>query len=162
MGTKVKSIPDGYATLTPVLTLADAAQGIEFYKRAFGAEELFRMPGPDGKIMHAELTIGTSRIMLGEEAPQRDCHSPRALGGTPVQFYIYVDDVDAAFKKAIAVGAKETMPVANMFWGDRVGSLVDPFGHKWSLATHTADLTPEQLEKGQREWLATMRSGQAK
>lgn len=162
MATKVRSIPEGYATITPVLTLPDASKGIEFYKRAFAAEELFRMPGPDGKIMHAELKIGTSRIMLGEEAPERDCHSPQGLGGTPVQFYVYVEDVDAAFKKAVAAGAKETMPVADMFWGDRLGTLVDPFGHKWSLATHKADLTPEQLEKGQREWLAKGQDGPKK
>jgi uncharacterized glyoxalase superfamily protein PhnB len=162
MATKGKSIPEGYTTLTPILTLPDAARGMEFYKRAFGAEELFRMPGPDGKVMHAELKIGTSRIMLGVEAPERDCHGPQALGGTPVQFYVYVEDVDAAFKKAIAAGAKETMAVADMFWGDRMGTLADPFGHKWSLATHQADLTPEQLEKGQREWLARMQGAQKK
>jgi uncharacterized glyoxalase superfamily protein PhnB len=156
MTTRVTAIPDGYTTLTPVLSLRDAAGGIEFYKRAFGAEELFRMLRPDGKIMHAELRIGTSRVMLGEEAPERDCHSPQSLGATPVQFYAYVEDVDAALRKAVAAGAKETMPVQDMFWGDRVGSVVDPYGHRWSLATHKADLTPEQLERGQREWLATM------
>jgi PhnB protein len=154
MATKVKKIPDGYTTLTPVLSLRDAASGIEFYKRAFGAEELFRMHRPDGKIMHAELRIGTSRVMLGEEAPEWDCHSPQSLGATPVQFYVYVEDVDAAFRKAIDAGAKQTMPVADMFWGDRLGAVVDPFGHRWSLATHKADLTPEQLEQGQRDWLA--------
>jgi PhnB protein len=162
MGTKVKSIPDGYTTITPVLTLRDAARAIEFYKRAFGAEELFRMPGPDGKLMHAERKIGTARLMLGEEAPERDCRSPQALGGTPVQFYVYVEDVDAAFKRAIGAGAKEAMPVADMFWGDRVGGLVDPYGHKWSLATHKADLTPEQMEKGQKEWMGTMQDAQRK
>jgi uncharacterized glyoxalase superfamily protein PhnB len=156
MATKVKPIPDGYATLTPVLTLPDASSGIEFYKRALGAQELMRMPGPGGKVMHAELLIGNSRIMLGEEAPERNCQSPLGLGGTPVQFYVYVEDVDAAFRKAVAAGAKETMAVSDMFWGDRVGSLVDPYGHKWSLATHRADPTPAELEKGQREWLAQM------
>lgn len=158
MAARVKPIPDGYGTLTPMLTLSDAAKGIEFYRRAFAAEELFRMPGPDGKIMHAELRIGTSRIMLGEEAPAWDCHSPQALGGTPVQFYVYVEDVDSALRKAVAAGAKEVTPVADMFWGDRVGTLVDPFGHKWSLATHQADLTPEQLERGHREWIAQMQA----
>lgn len=162
MATEVKPIPDGYTTVTPILTLRDAAKGIEFYKRAFGAEELFRMPGPDGKIMHAELKIGTSRIMLGEEAPEWDRRGPQGLGGTPVELYVYVGDVDAAFKKAIAAGAKEIMPVADMFWGDRVGALVDPHGHRWSIATHKADLTPEQIEKGQKEWMATMQGAQKK
>lgn len=158
MATTVKPIPEGYTTVTPMLTTRDAAKAIGFYQRAFGAEELFRMPGSDGKIAHAELRIGTSRIMLGEEAPEWGCLSPQALEGTPVRFYVYVEDVDAAFKRAIAAGAKETMPVADMFWGDRVGGVVDPFGHKWTLATHKVDLTPEQIEKGRREWMAQLQA----
>ncbi len=162
MPTNARWIPEGYTTVTPALTLPGAARGIDFYKRAFGAEELFRMAGPDGKIMHAELRIGTARLMLGEEHPEHGCHSPQALGGTPVQFYVYVPDVDAAFRKALDAGAKEIMPVADMFWGDRVGAVVDPFGHKWSLATHQTDPTPEQLEQGHREWLATMKAAQTR
>jgi uncharacterized glyoxalase superfamily protein PhnB len=162
MATKVKAIPDGYTTITPVLSLRDAAGAIDFYKRAFGAEELFRMDGPGGKIMHAELRIGTGRVMLGEEAPEWGCQSPQSLGATPVHFYVYVDDVDAAFRRAVDAGAKEVMPVADMFWGDRIGSVVDPYGHRWELATHKADPTPEQLRQGQREWLAKMEAERRK
>ena len=107
------------------------------------------MPGPDGRtIMHAEIRIGSSILMLSDEMPEMECRSPQSLGGSPVSFYVYVPDVDSFFKKAVAAGATEKMPVADMFWGDRVGGLTDPYGHKWTIATHTKDLTPEQIRKG--------------
>ncbi len=158
----VKPMPEGYATITPSLTVDGADKAIDFYKRALGAEERFRMNRPDGKVAHAEIQIGTSVVMLGEASPEHGCTSPRTLGGTPVGFYIYVQDVDTAIKRAISAGGKETMPVQDMFWGDRMGSFDDPFGHKWSLATHVRDLTPEQIEKGQAEFFAEMAKKKAK
>jgi PhnB protein len=141
---RIKAVPDGYHTLTPHLVVKGASQAIEFYKKAFGAEEIGRMPGPDGKsLMHAELTIGDSRLMLVDEFPEMDCRGPQTIGGTPVTIHMYVEDVDAAFSKAVAAGAQVRMPLADMFWGDRYGVLADPFGHAWSLATHKEDLTPE-------------------
>ena len=144
--TRIKAIPDGYHTLTPHLVVKGASQAIEFYKKAFGAEELGRMPGPDGKsLMHAELKIGDSRLFLVDEFPEMDCRAPQTIGGTPVTIHMYVEDVDAAFSKAVAAGAQIRMPLADMFWGDRYGVLADPFGHAWSLATHKEDLTPEEI-----------------
>src|SRR5439155_21338661 len=117
-----------------------------------------RMPGPGGKIMHAEIKIGNSIVMLAEENAEWGCRGPASLGGSPVSFYIYVENVDAAWKRAVDAGAKVTMPLADMFWGDRMGNLEDPFGHKWSLAQHVADLTPEQVKKGQEAWMAQMKA----
>ena len=146
MRSKVKPIPSGFHTLTPHLVVKGAAKAIEFYKKAFGAEELNRAPGPDGKsLMHADLKIGDSRIFLADEFPDMDCRGPQSIGGSPVTIHMYVEDVDAAFGKAIAAGAKVRMPLEDMFWGDRYGVLVDPFGHLWSMATHKEDLTPEQI-----------------
>jgi uncharacterized glyoxalase superfamily protein PhnB len=157
MGKKVKPIPEGYQTLTPMLTVRNADQAIAFYKRAFGAEERFRMPMPDGKgIAHAELGFGSSIFMLSDEMPEHGCRSPQALEGTPVSFYVYVNDVDAAFKRAVEAGGKVKMAVENMFWGDRSGTIADPFGHLWTLATHVEDLTPEEIEKRGREAFAKM------
>jgi PhnB protein len=147
MKNKVKPVPDGYHTATPYLTLNNASAAIDFYKRAFGAKELFRMPGPDGKIMHAEITIGDSHIMLGDESSANETKSPQSLKGTTTGIFLYLEDVDAAFKQAVKAGAKENMPVQNMFWGDRFGKLTDPFGHKWLLATHIEDVTPAELEE---------------
>ena len=145
----VKAIPDGYHTLTPHLVVKDASKAIEFYKKAFGAEEIRRVPGPDGKsLMHAELKIGDSRLFLVDEFPEMNCRGPQSIGGTPVTIHIFVEDVDAAFNKAVATGAQVAMPLADMFWGDRYGVLTDPFGHAWSMATHKEDLTPEEI--GQR------------
>lgn len=147
---KVKPIPEGYHTITPHIVVRDAAKAIEFYKRAFGAEEVMRLPGPDGHgIMHAELKIGDSFIMLGEESPDMggECRSPESLGGSAVTLNLYVKDVDAAFERAVSAGAQVKMPLADMFWGDRYGALVDPFGHKWSLATHIEDVSPEEIRK---------------
>lgn len=151
MARQVKAIPDGYHTITPALTVRDAAQAIEFYKTAFNAQQLERLDGPDGKVMHAGLQIGNSRFILGEENLQMGCSSPLTLNGTPNALYLYVEQVDAAFKQAVNAGAKVEMPVAEMFWGDRTGQLSDPFGHRWWLATHTQDLTPEQIKRGAQQ-----------
>jgi PhnB protein len=141
-----KPIPDGYRSVNVILTVDDAARAIDFYKQAFGATELSRLPMGD-KIGHAELQIGDTRIMLNDEFPERDSLGPRARGGTSVGFVIYGDDVDSAFKRAIDAGGKEVMAVENQFWGDRMGTLTDPFGHKWSIATHVEDVPPEQFEE---------------
>jgi PhnB protein len=147
MKTNVKPIPDGYHTVTPYLIVKDGARAIEFYKNAFGAKELFRMQGPDGKIGHAELEIGDSRIMLGSESPQTGSRSAETLKGTPVSIFLYLKDVDAAFKQAVSAGARAEQPPQDMFWGDRYGKVDDPFGHEWQLATHIEDLTPEEVGK---------------
>ncbi|TWT44635.1 hypothetical protein RAS1_10500 [Phycisphaerae bacterium RAS1] len=141
-------IPPGFSTITPHLVIRNAAAAIEFYKKAFAAEEVMRMPGPDGKsVMHAELKIGNSIFMLADEFPDMNCHSPQKYNGSPVGIHLYVTNVDAAFKRAVDAGAKVTMPVTDMFWGDRYGKLTDPFGHEWSIATHTRDVTPEECHK---------------
>ena len=143
----VKAIPEGYYSLTPYLVVKGAAEAIEFYTKAFGATELMRMPGPGGKIMHAELKIGNSVLMLSDENPERGYLSPASRGGNTSSVMFYTDDVDAAFRKAIAAGAKETTPVTDMFWGDRMGNLTDPFGHSWAIATHQEDVSPQEMEK---------------
>jgi uncharacterized glyoxalase superfamily protein PhnB len=143
----VKAIPEGYHTVTPYLTVREARRAIEFYRQAFGAVELFRMPGPGGKVMHAEIRIGDSIVMLTDEAPEMGSRSPEALGGTPVSLYLYVPDVDAVVARAAQAGATVTTPVQNMFWGDRFGQVADPFGHRWSLATHVEDLAPEEIAR---------------
>ena len=147
MKTKVKPIPDTYHTATPYLTVREAGAAIDFYQRAFGAKELFRMPGPNGKIMHAEILIGDSHIMLADESAAAGSQAPPTLSGTPVGIFLYVDDVDRTFKQAIKAGGKETLPVQDMFWGDRFGRLTDPFGHKWMLATHVEDVSPAEMEQ---------------
>lgn len=153
-----KTIPEGFHSVTPMFTFKDVRKAIDFYQRAFGAEELFVMPGPDGKgVLHAEIRIGDSIIMLGEEHPQESCQSAASLGGSPVSFYLYLEDVDAAFRVALAAGAEVRMPVEEMFWGDRVGTVQDPFGHSWSLATHTRDLTPEEIRQGAQAFFACMK-----
>ncbi len=151
---KVKAIPEGYHTITPNLVVPGAAKAIDFYKKAFGATEIARMPGPNGTIMHAELKVGDSVFMLGEEAPERGAKSPKTLGGSPVSLYVYVENVDQAWDRAIKAGGKSEMPLADMFWGDRAGWLEDPFGHKWGLAQHVADLTPEEMQKAQEAFFA--------
>ncbi len=147
MAGKVKPVPAGYHTVTPYLVVRGANEAIEFYKKAFGAQEMLRMPMPDGKIVHAEIKIGDSVVMLGEENPQMGAKSPQSLGGSPVSIFLYVPEVDATYKQAIAAGAKQVMPPADQFWGDRFGKLTDPFGHEWGLATHTEDVAPEELMK---------------
>jgi uncharacterized glyoxalase superfamily protein PhnB len=143
----VKPIPEGMHSLTPHLVCAGAAEAIEFYKRAFDAVELGRIPAPDGKLMHAMVRIGDSTLMLVDEFPQYGSVGPKALKGSPVTIHLYVEDVDATVKQAESAGAKVTMPVADMFWGDRYGRVEDPFGHQWSVATHTRDVTPEEMKQ---------------
>ena len=144
MAKPAKPIPDGYHTITPHLIVKGAAEAIEFYKKAFGAEEVMRMPGPGGMVMHAELRIGDSHFMLNDEFPSFGKMGPKSIGGTPVTIHLYVTDVDALYGRAVKAGAKATMPIADMFWGDRYGQVEDPYGHQWSLATHKEDLTPEE------------------
>lgn len=152
-----KPIPEGYQTVTPMLMFKDARKALEFYRRAFGAEERLVMPGPDGKgVMHAELRIGNSIIMMGEEHPQEQCKSAETIGGSPVSFYIYLENVDEAFRTALAAGAEARMPVDDMFWGDRAGTVRDPFGYDWTLATHTKDLTPQEIQQGAQAFFARM------
>jgi PhnB protein len=148
MKNSIKPIPDGYHTLTPHLVVKDASNAIEFYKKAFGAKEIRRVPGPDGKsLIHAELQVGDSRLLLVDEFPEMNCRGPKSIGGSPVTIHMFVADVDAAFEKAVKAGAEVTMPLADMFWGDRYGILTDPFGHSWSIATHQEDVTPEEIGK---------------
>ncbi len=154
MTTSMKPIPEGYHTVSPHLVIKNAAAAIEFYKKAFGAKEMGRMPGPDGRIMHAEIQIGDSKVMICDEMPEYGTRSPQTLGGTPVRLVRYVPDVDASFQQAIAVGATSTMPVADMFWGDRFGKLADPYGHEGALATHKEDLTHEEIERRGREFMS--------
>lgn len=150
-------IPAGYQTLTPMFVYKDARRAIEFYKKAFGAEERLVMPGPDGKgVMHAEIKIGSSIIMMGEENPQYPCKSAETLGASPVSFYVYVSDVDKAFETAVKAGAEVRMPVEDMFWGDRMGTVEDPFGYSWSFATHVKDLTQDEIEQGAKAACAKM------
>jgi len=157
MASPVKPIPEGYHTATPYLVVNGAARAIAFYKKAFGAQELFRMDGPDGKIGHAEIKIGDSPIMLSDEMMGNK--SPQSLGGSPGGIFLYVEDVDAEFDRAISAGAKEEMRPADMFWGDRFAKLTDPFGHSWSLATHIEDVAPQEMEKRSRDWRS--QTGQA-
>ena len=140
MATKVNPIPIGYHTATPYLTLNDCARAIDFYKKAFGAQEIMRMEGPGGKIGHAEIKIGDSAIMLADEMPGAGNRAPKTLGGTTVGVFLYVNDVDSSYKQAVDAGAKADKPPADMFWGDRFGQLTDPFGHSWSMATHKEDV----------------------
>ena len=153
----IKPIPEGYQSITPMFVFKDARQAIAFYKKAFGAEERFVLPGPNGVgVMHAEIKIGTSLIMLGEENPQEPCKSAETLGTSPISFYFYLENVDAAYAKAIAAGAIPVMAVAEMFWGDRIGTVKDPFGYSWTLATHVKDPTMEEIEQGAQAMLAAM------
>ena len=150
----VKPIPDGYHTLTPFLTVRDAPRAIEFYKQAFGAVERGVAKDPAGKIMHAELKIGDSIIMLSDEYPEFGSVSPLSVGGSAMGLHIYLDGVDAAFDRAVKAGAQVEMPVMDQFWGDRYGRLRDPFGHKWSIGTHVKDLSEDEMKKGMDEAFA--------
>ena len=154
MSATVQPIPEGMHSVTPHLVCSDAAKAIDFYKKAFGAVETARMATPDGKIMHAAVKIGDSTVMLVDEFPQWGSLGPNALKGTPVTLHIYLKDVDAAFAKAVDAGATVKMPLEDMFWGDRYGQVTDPFGHVWSMATHTRDLTPEQMAEGMKSMQA--------
>ena len=143
----VSPIPEGYHSVTPYLVMKNAAAAIEFYKKAFGAVELLRMAGPGGKIGHAEINIGDSPVMLADEYPDMGIKGPESLGGTPVSLMIYVDDVDKIYPQAIAAGGKEVRPLQNQFYGDRSGTLTDPFGHVWTISTHVEDVPEEELAK---------------
>jgi PhnB protein len=157
MTTAKKPIPEGFHSVTPGLVVRGAAQAIDFYKKALGAEELVRMPGPDNTIMHAEIKIGDSIIFISDEAPGRGVtKSPQTLGGCTGTLNIYVPNVDQVFKQAVAAGGKETMPVADQFWGDRYGTFTDPFGHSWGLATHKEDLTAEEMQQRMQDFFASM------
>ena len=147
MAGTVSPIPQGYHTATPYLAVDGAAKAIEFYKQAFGATELMRFPGPGGKIMHAEIKIGDSPIMLADEMPEMGVRGPNAYGGTPVGIMLYVPDVDALFKQAVAAGAKVVRPLVDQFYGDRSGTVIDPFGHKWTLGTHKEDVSTEEMQR---------------
>lgn len=150
-----QAIPAGYHSVTPSLTFKDTQKAVEFYKKAFGAKVLDYFPNPSGQgIMHATMQIGNSMIMMGDEMP--NCKSAESLGGSAISLYFYVPDADAVFKQALAAGAEEVMPVADMFWGDRAGNLKDPFGYVWMVATHTQDLTPEQVRKGAEAFFARL------
>jgi PhnB protein len=153
-----KPIPDGYHTVTPYLVFDDAAEAIEFYKKAFGAKERLRMEAPGGQIGHAELEIGDSLVMLADAFPQSTTRPPSELGGTSAGVFLYVDDVDAVVKRATDAGATVTMEVADQFWGDRFGSVKDPFGHSWSVATHVEDVPPEEMAERAKEAMAAMSS----
>jgi PhnB protein len=143
----VKPIPEGYSSVTPYLIVKGASGALDFYKKAFGAEERVRMQGPDGKVGHAEIQIGNSCIMLADECPEMDARSPESIGGTPVSIMVYVQDVDSVVGQAVKAGAKLTRPVENQFYGDRAGAVVDPYGHKWHIATHVEDVSPEEMKK---------------
>ncbi|HEU4629732.1 MAG TPA: VOC family protein [Gemmatimonadaceae bacterium] len=146
--------PAGYHTITPGLIVRDAARAIDFYTRAFGAEEVTRMSGPDGGILHAEIRIGDSIVMLGEENEQWGTRSPLSTNGNPGSLHIYVDDVDAAFARALGAGATVKQPLEDAFWGDRYGKVRDPFGHEWGLATRIRDMTPEEMQAAGEAWMA--------
>jgi len=156
---QAKPIPEGYHTLTPGLTVQDAANAIEFYKRAFQARERSRMAGPDGRVMHAELEIGDSLFMIGEEVPERGARGPKSLGGSAVSLNLYLENCDDTFKQAVDAGAKALQPVEVMFWGDRYGKVEDPFGHVWGLCTRVEDLSPEEIERRGKEWMSRQKGG---
>ena len=147
MSPSVKPIPDGYPQVSPYLIVDGAARAIDFYTQVLGAKERMRMDGPDGKIGHAELQIGDSVIMLADEFPEMDFRSPRSIGGTPVHIHLYVEDVDAVVGRALASGAKVLRPVQDQFYGDRSGSVIDPYGHVWHVATHKEDLSMDELRR---------------
>ncbi len=143
----VKPIPAGHRTVTPYLAIKNGAKALEFYKKAFGATEIYKLMMPDGRLGHAEIRLGDSMVMLSDEFPEFGGKSPETLGGSPVSIHLYVEDVDAFFKKALAAGAKERKPVMDQFYGDRSGQLEDPFGHLWWVATHKEDIAPEEIQK---------------
>ena len=155
----VKAKPDGYNTITPYLIVKGAAQAIEFYKKAFGATELFRMPGPGGAVMHAEMKIGDSIIMLADENPQMGAVSPQTLGGTPFGLMFYVPDVDAQARVALAAGAIVERPVQDQFYGDRSGTFRDPFGHKWTIGTHKEDVSSAEMDRRFQEFMKKQQGG---
>ena len=152
MARAANPVPKGYSTVTPILTLVDTRKAIEWYERALGAEEQSISVGPDGKVVHAAIRIGNAHLMLHDE--MMGAKSPKALGGSPMELFLYVDDCDALYKRAVDAGAVEKVPLEDQFWGDRWGVLTDPFGFSWSVATHKEDLTPEEIERRQSELFA--------
>ncbi len=162
MAVAKKPIPEGHRTVTPALTVRNASEAIEFYKKALGAEERGRMLTPDGKIGHAELKIGDSIIFLADESPMMGNKSPQTLGGTAGSLYLYVEDVDKSFKQAIQAGGKAKMEVMDMFWGDRFGQFVDPYGHSWGISTRKEDLTHEETQERAKDFYAQMGQAQKK
>lgn len=155
----VKYTPPGYHTVTPTIIVRNAAEAIEFYKRAFGAEEVSRVAGSDGVVMHAEIRIGDSIVMMGEESEQWGTRSPLSTNGLPISLHLYVPDADAAFERALRAGAKVRYPLENAFWGDRYGKVTDPYGHEWGIATHVKELTPAEMERAAGEWMAQASQG---
>lgn len=151
---KVRPVPEGYRTVTPYLTIKNAARALDFYKKAFGAQVLLNMTGPDGKLMHAEIKIGDSIVMLCDECPEMGAKSPESLKGTPTLLYLYVDNVDALFERAVKAGAKVERPVEDQFYGDRTGTVLDPFGHRWGIATHVEDVSPDEVKRRQEKLFA--------
>jgi PhnB protein len=156
MTATINKIPKGFHTITPALTVHNAAEAITFYKEALGAEERVRMSGPDGKITHAELKIGDSIIFLGDEIPNMGNKSPQTLGGTSGSLFLYVEDVDQFYQRAVRAGAKSTMPPTDMFWGDRYGTFIDPYGQSWGVGTHVEDLTEEEMAERAQDFYAQM------
>ncbi len=154
----VKPVPEGYQSVIPALTIEGAVEAIEFYKRAFGAKERLRMPGPNNSIAHAELQIGDSVVMLSDPFPQASTKSPTDLGGTTINLFCYVEDVDSVFQKAVDAGATVTMELDDQFWGDRMGSVLDPYGHAWAFATHVEDVSPEELDRRSKQFMEAMAS----
>ena len=150
MPKKVKAIPDGMHSVTPHLVCDGAAAAIEFYKKAFGATEVTRLPGPDGHLMHAQITVGDSAVMLVDQNPEWGMLGPKALKGTPVTIHLYVEDADAFVERAVAAGATVVMPLDDMFWGDRYGVIEDPYGHRWSVATHQRDVQPQEFAEAMK------------
>jgi len=156
MPTNVNPTPPGYHSATPYLTLNDCARAIDFYKKAFGAQEVMRMEGPSGKIGHAEIKVGDSFIMLADEMPGGGNRAPKSLGGTTASVFLYVNDVDSSYKQAVDAGANSDMAPTDMFWGDRFGKLTDPFGHTWAMATHKEDVAPDEMRKRMQQEMAKM------
>ena len=152
----VKPIPEGYPTVIPYLAVDDASAAIDFYKRAFGANERVRMPMPDGKVMHAELEVGDSLVMLSDPFPQSEYKTPKDAGATTIGIFLYTEDVDATHKRAVEAGATSTQEPEDMFWGDRFARVTDPFGHSWQMATHVEDVSPEEMERRGQEAMAAM------
>ncbi|KIA64999.1 VOC family protein [Nocardia vulneris] len=148
---EVKPVPEGYPVVSPGLAIDGAAAAIDFYKHVFGASERMRMPGPDGKVAHCELMFGNSLVMVGDPAEDLDFLDPKRVGGTPVNLYVYVEDADAAFAAAIGAGARELTPMTTQFYGDRSGAFEDPWGHRWTVATHVEDVSPEEMDRRMAE-----------
>jgi len=161
MTKQVKPVPEGYHSVTPYLVVHDAARALDFYQRVFGAKEIVRMNNPQGRVGHAEIRIGDSILMLAEETPNSGVRSPQSVNGSTVSIFVYLEDVDSVFNKALSAGAQEVQRPADMFWGDRYGRLTDPFGHSWSLATHIEDVTPEEIGRRAQEAAKAAQRAQA-